>query len=45
MALLSCVKADTTEKQQEKYSLSNRVDYSQKLPCAEEIVTEYLKWE
>lgn len=45
MALLSCVKADTTEKQQEKYSLSNRVDYSQKLPCAEEVVAEYLKWE
>ena len=31
--------------QQKKYSLSNRVDYSQKLPCAEEVVTEYLKWE
>jgi len=33
------------KKEQEQFHLSNRVDYTQKLPCAEEVIKEYLKWE
>lgn len=29
----------------EQYSLKNRVDYASKLPCADAIIEEYLKWE